>query len=145
MHRGLSGVRRVVFLVPALLVVGAAQATDTVTCADAEGEVSLSYVLDAEANPPILRVDMQLTGDFGVSTAPGQPDHDGEYVSSAFAADGMEGADVSWRDGQGNEHRTISFRIGRVFEAQQAALGGVIAIGGGGLWTVTCRSSALGM
>lgn len=137
--------RRVVFLVPALLVVGAAQATDTVTCADAEGEVSLSYVLDVAANPPIVRVDMQLTDDFGVSTAPGQPDHDGEYVLSAFATDGMEGADVSWRDDQGNEHLTVSFRIGRVFEAQRAALGGVIAVGGGGVWTVACRSSALGM
>lgn len=137
--------RRVFFLVPALLAIDAAQAADTVTCDDAAGEVSLSYVLDAAANPPIVRVDMQLTDDFGVSTAAGQPDHDGEYISSAFAANDMEGADVSWRDDQGNEHLTVSFRIGRVFEAQQAALGGVIAVGGGGVWTVTCRSSALGM
>lgn len=137
--------RRVLILVPALLASGSALGADTVTCADGAGEVTLSYVLDPEANPPIVRVDMQLTDDFGVSTEPGQPDHDGEYVSSAFAGNDMEGADVSWRDDQGTEHLTVSFRIGRVFEAQQAAVGGVIAVGGGGLWTVTCRSSALGM
>lgn len=137
--------KRVLLLLPALLVPSLAQAADAVTCTDAAGEVTLSYVLDDAANPPIVRVDMQLTDDFGVSTEPGQPDHDGEYISKAFAANATEGADVSWRDDQGNEHLTVSFRIGRVFEAQQAAVGGVLAVGGGGLWTVTCRSSALGM
>ncbi len=93
--------KRVLLLVPALLGPVAAQAADTVTCTDAAGEVTLSYVLDDAANPPVVRVDMQLTDDFGVSTEPGEPDHDGEYISKAFAANDMEGADVSWRDDRG--------------------------------------------
>lgn len=120
-------------------------AADTVTCADEKSEVSLTYEIGTAAVQPILSVEMQLTDDFGVSTDPGHPDYDGEYVSHGFVGDGVEGGDVSWRDERGNEHRALSFRIGRVFMAQKAQLGGVLAVDGGGLWTVTCRSSDLGM
>lgn len=122
-----------------------ALALDTVTCADDKGEVSLTYVTGPALVQPILSVEMQLTDDFGVSTNPDHPDHDGEYVSRGFVGDDVEGGEVSWRDEEGREHRTLSFRIGRVFEAQKARVGGVLAVDGGGLWTVTCQSSDLEM
>ncbi|MCR6634656.1 hypothetical protein [Devosia sp.] len=132
----------------ALAVIGlpaSAFALDTVTCADEKGEVSLTYVTGPAFVQPILSVEMQLTDDFGVSTNADHPDYDGEYVSRGFVGDDVEGGEVSWRDEKGNEHRALSFRIGRVTEAQKAQVGGVLAVDGGGLWTVTCRSSDLGM
>jgi hypothetical protein len=128
----------------ALALVPAAFAADTVTCTDADSEITLVYTLDADLSVPITRVDMQLTGDFGLSTDAGHADHDGEFVSAAFIGDDVEGAEVSWTDESGGAHRALSFRIGRVFEAQSAMVGGVIAVSGGGLWTITCRSSDLG-
>lgn len=122
-----------------------ALALDTVTCADDKGEVTLTYVTGPALVQPVLSVAMQLTGDFGVSTDPDHPDHDGEYVSRGFIGDGVEGGEVSWRDGKGDEHRALSFRIGRVTEAEKAQVAGVLAVDGGGLWTVTCKSSDLGM
>jgi len=136
---------KLVLAVCALGLATSAQALDTVTCADDAREVNLTYVVGPALVQPILSVEMQLTDDFGVSTDPEHPDHDGEYVSRGFVGDGVEGGDVSWRDDKGREHLTVSFRIGRVFEAQKAQVGGVVAVGGGGLWTVTCRSSDLGM
>lgn len=136
-----------IFLV-ALAAVGlpvSAFALDTVTCADEKGEVSLTYVTGPAFVQPVLSVEMQITGDFGVSTNADHPDHDGEYVSRGFIGDDVEGGEVSWRDEKGNEHRALSFRIGRVSEGQKAQVGGVLAVDGGGLWTVTCRSSDLGM
>ncbi|CAN7543696.1 hypothetical protein [Devosia sp. LjRoot3] len=132
----------------ALAVIGlpaSAFALDTVTCADEKGEVSLTYVTGPAFVQPVLSVEVQLTDDFGVSTNADHPDYDGEYVSRGFVGDDVEGGEVSWRDEKGNEHRALSFRIGRVTEAQKAQVGGVLAVDGGGLWTVTCRSSDLGM
>lgn len=134
--------------VVALAAIGlpaSAFALDTVTCTDEKGEVSLTYVTGPAFVQPVLSVEMQLTDDFGVSTNADHPDYDGEYVSRGFVGDDVEGGEVSWRDEKGNEHRVLSFRIGRVTEAQKAQVGGVLAVDGGGLWTVTCRSSDLGM
>jgi hypothetical protein len=122
-----------------------ALALDTVSCTDAGGEISFTYVTGPALVQPVLSVEMQLTDDFGLSTDPAHPDHDGEYVSAGFIGDDVEGGDVSWTDEEGREHLAMSFRSGRVFEARQAQVGGVVAVGGGGLWTVTCRSSDLGM
>lgn len=122
-----------------------AAALDTVTCTDADNELSLSYTIGQALVQPILGVEIQLTGDFGLSTDPDHPDHDGEYVSRGFVGDDVEGADVFWRDDKDRDHQAMSFRIGRVFEAQRAKVGGVVAVAGGGLWSVTCRSSDLGM
>ena len=134
-----------VLFILALSTVAPAMALDTVKCADANGEVSLTYTIGKALVQPILGVEMQLTGDLGVSTDADHPDHDGEYVSRGFVGDDVEGGEVSWKDDDGREHLALSFRIGRVFEAQRAQIGGVLAVSGGGLWTVTCQSSALGM
>ncbi|MHA6299308.1 hypothetical protein [Devosia sp. CAU 1758] len=118
---------------------------DTVSCVDAAGEITLTYTLGPALVQPVLSVEMQLTGDFGLSTDPDHPDHDGEYVSAGFIGDDVEGGDVSWKDADRREHLAMSFRIGRVSEARQAQVGGVVSVAGGGLWTITCRSSDLGM
>lgn len=138
-------IKTFVVMLAAIGLPASAFALDTVTCADDKGEVSLTYVTGPALVQPILSVEMQLTDDFGVSTNADHPDHDGEYVSRGFVGDDVEGGEVSWRDEKGNEHRALSFRIGRVTEAQKAQVGGVLAVDGGGLWTVTCRSSDLGM
>lgn len=122
-----------------------AVALDTVVCADADGEITFTYVTGPALVQPVLRVEMQLTDDFGISTDPDHPDHDGEYVSRGFIGEDVEGGDVSWKDEDGREHLAMRFRIGRVFEAQRAQVGGVVSVAGGGLWTVTCQSSDLGM
>ena len=127
-----------------LIVASPAMALDTVTCADAAGEITFTYVTGPALVQPVLSVEMQLTGDYGLSTDPDHPNHDGEYVSRGFIGDDVEGGDVSWKDEDGHEHLAMSFRIGRVYEARQAQVGGVVAVAGGGLWTVTCRSSDLG-
>lgn len=127
-----------------LVAASPALALDTVTCADANGEITFTYVTGPALVQPVLSVEMQLTGDYGLSTDPEHPDHDGEYVSRGFIGDDVEGGDVSWKDEDGNEHLAMSFRIGRVYEARQALVGGVVAVAAGGLWTVTCRSSDLG-
>jgi hypothetical protein len=120
-------------------------ALDTVVCGDAAGEITFTYVTGPALVQPVLGVEMQLTDDFGISTDPDHPDHDGEYVSGGFIGEDVEGGEVSWKDDAGSEHLAMSFRIGRVYEAQAAQVGGVVAVSGGGLWTVTCRSSDLGM
>ncbi|MBN9336221.1 hypothetical protein [Devosia sp.] len=134
-----------IFALVTVLSPAGAYALDTVTCADAKGEVSLTYVIGQAFVQPILSVEMQLTDDFGVSTNGDSPDYDGEYISRGFVGEDVEGADVSWRDDKAKEHLTLSFRIGRVSEGQKAAVGGVLSVVGGGLWTVSCRSSNLGM
>lgn len=131
-------------LAASLLLAGPVAALDTVICEDANGEISFTYVTGPALVQPVLSVEMQLTGDFGISTDPEHPDHDGEYVSRGFIGEDVEGGDVSWKDEDGGEHLAMSFRIGRVYEARQAQVGGVVAVAGGGLWTVTCRSSDLG-
>lgn len=130
-------------VVAALLVTAPVAALDTVTCTDAAGEISFTYVTGPALVQPVLSVEMQLTDDFGLSTDPDHLDHDGEYVSNGFIGSDVEGGEVSWKDENGNEHLAMSFRIGRVYEAQRAQVGGVVAVAGGGLWTVTCQSSDL--
>lgn len=131
--------------VAALLMVGPVAALDTVVCADADGEITFTYVTGPALVQPVLSVEMQLTDDFGISTDPDHPDHDGEYVSRGFIGEDVEGGDLSWKDEAGREHLAMSFRIGRVTEGQRAQVGGVVSVVGGGLWTVTCTSSDLGM
>lgn len=131
-------------LTASLLLAAPVAALDTIICEDVDGEISFTYVTGPALVQPVLSVEMQLTGDFGISTDPGHPDHDGEYVSRGFIGEDVEGGDVSWKDEDGREHLAMSFRIGRVYEARQAQVGGVVAVAGGGLWTVTCRSSDLG-
>ena len=128
-----------------LLSLGPAAALDTVRCADADGEITFTYVTGPALVQPVLSVEMQLTDDFGISTDPDHPDHDGEYISRGFIGEDVEGGDLSWKDDGGNEHLAMSFRIGRVTEGQRAQVGGVVSVAGGGLWTVTCTSSDLGM
>ncbi len=123
-----------------LLAAPAVHAAETVTCTDANDEITFSYRIDPDAPQPILWVEMQLTGDFGLVTDPANPKFDGDYVSMGYTAHGMEGGDVAWRDDQGREHAAMSFRIGRVYEAQQGHIAGAISVDGGGLWTVTCSS-----
>lgn len=128
-----------------LLLAGPAAALDTVRCKDVAGEIALIYVIDRSAVQPILSVEMQLTGDFGLATDTVHPDYDVEYLSNGFVGDSVEGADLSWKDDNGHAHLAMSFRIGRVSEARVALVGGTVSVAGGGLWMVTCQSSALDM
>lgn len=139
-----AGLLRAGLVVAAVLAVVPVAALDTVVCADAGGEISFTYVTGPALVQPVLSVEMQLTDDFGISTDADHPDYDGEYVSGGFIGEDVEGGEVSWKDDAGNEHLAMSFRIGRVYEAQGAQVGGVVAVAGGGLWTVTCKSSDLG-
>ncbi|MFZ1469996.1 MAG: hypothetical protein WAT09_13615 [Paracoccaceae bacterium] len=124
---------------------GPIAALDTVTCHDAESSVTFTYVTDSTTVQPIVTVEVQLHNDSGLSTDPAPPNHASEYVSNAFIGDDMEGAGLSWKDGDEREQRAMRFRIGRVYEAGQAIVGGVVSTAGGGRWAVTCRSSDLDM
>jgi hypothetical protein len=118
-----------------------AVAVETVTCTDADGEVTFSYDIDPRLEQPILAVDMQLTDDYGFTTRPDRPDYDGEYVSEGAAGNDFEGGEVSWGDEDGSRRHAMSFRIGRAFEARQAVVGGVVAVAAGGVWVVSCTST----
>ena len=122
----------------------AAAAVDTVSCTDPHGEITFSYTIDGSLPQPLIGVEMQLADDFGFSTEPGHPKHDGEYVSDGFKLDDMEGGDVSWDENDGDPHLAMSFRIGRAYHGAFHVIGGVVSVGGGGVWVVECRSSAYG-
>lgn len=139
-HSDLARCRWPIALGLVLLAAPAVHASETVSCTDANDEIAFSYGIDPHAPQPILWVEMQLTGDFGLVTDPSHPKFDGDYISTGYTAHGMEGGDVAWRDDQGREHAAMSFRIGRVYEAQQGHVAGAVSVDGGGLWTVTCSS-----
>jgi hypothetical protein len=120
-----------------------ALALDTVACADAAGEIAFTYVTGPALVQPVLSVEMQLTGDFGLSTDPDHPDYDGEYVSAGFIGNDVEGGDVSWDDDKGDRHLAMSFRIGRAYHGAHSVVGGVVSVQGGGVWIVECQSSNL--
>lgn len=127
----------------AILIMGLASpamAGARVTCLDADRAIVFSYTVDSNASQPILKVEMQLTDDFGLSTDPAHPNNSGEYVAHGFIIEGMHGADLLWQDDDGNELRVMSFRIGTVHEAKQERIGGVVSVAGGGVWTVTCQA-----
>lgn len=125
------------FIIPA----GLAHAAETVSCSDAAGEISFSYGVDPDLAQPILWVTMQLTSDYGLSTIAGEKNSNGEYVAKGFVGDDVEGGDVAWRDEEGREHHSMSFRLGRVYEARDGRIAGAVAVDGGGLWTVTCTEA----
>jgi hypothetical protein len=134
-----------VFFSIALITPSAALALDTVSCVDNDREITFNYDLDHAATPPVTRVEMQLTDDFGFSTDPAHPKHDGEYISDGFSSGDIEGGDVSWDEEDGSRHLTMSFRIGRASHGAFHAIGGVVSIGGGGVWVVECQSSDYGV
>lgn len=113
-------------------------AAETVTCTDADNQIRFSYGVDPDLDQPILWVEMQLAGDFGLSTDPAHRNHDKEYIVTGFSRDDVDGGDIAWRDERKREHVAMSFRIGRVFEAREQHIAGAVSVAGGGLWTVTC-------
>jgi len=124
-----------------LLAAPVAHAAETIVCADADDEIRFSYGIDPELEQPVLWVEMQLTGDYGLSTDPAHDKFDGEYVAKGFVGDDVEGGDVAWRDEEGREHHAMSFRLGRVYEARDGRIAGAVSVDGGGLWTVTCTEA----
>jgi hypothetical protein len=122
---------------------GAAQAFDTYSCGDANGEVSVVFDHDAALAEPFTRVEMQITDDYGLSTVPGAEDHSGEFVSAHYAGEDFIGADIMWRDetGKVNGLTVMSLRIVTVYEKPNELITGGVAIGGGGVWTLVCTRS----
>lgn len=130
---------RAVALGGCLFAAPLAYAIETIVCADAGDEIRFSYGIDPKLERPILWVEMQLTGDFGLSTVSTHRNFNGEYVAASFGHNDIQGADIKWRDDNGREHNTMSFRIGRVSEARQERMAGAVSVVAGGVWTVTCK------
>src|SRR5690554_1339541 len=123
-----SGQARLMAFSLCLLAAPVAHAMETVTCADADDEIHFSYGIAPNLDQPILWVEMQLTGDFGLSTVSTHRNFNGEYVTASFSRHDIEGADINWRDDEGSEHNTMSFRIGRVSEARQGHMAGAVSV-----------------
>lgn len=124
----------------ALLLSSSAHAAETYTCTDASNEVMVVFDYDRRAEQPFLRIDMQLTGDYGFSTAPDHPNHDGEFVAEHFAGNGFIGADVLWRDGAGRVSPILALglRVVEVHERPRSLVTGGVSVSAGGVWTVVC-------
>jgi hypothetical protein len=123
-----------------LLLASSAHAAETYTCVDADNEVTVIFDYDRRAEQPFLRIDMQLTHDYGFSTDPHHPNHDGEFVAEHFAGDGFIGADVLWRDEAGRVSPVLALglRIVEVHERPRSLVTGGVSVSAGGVWTVVC-------
>lgn len=123
----------------ALLSATPAFAVDTYDCADAKGEVSLEFDLD-NGDAPFKRVQMQMTGDFGISTDPAHPDFDGEYIGAQFTGEDFQGVDLSWKDDTDRVHKAMSLRLVSAWHGDAIVVAGALSVDGGGVWAVTCTA-----
>lgn len=131
---------RLTILAVALLTTGVAQASEHYACADAKGEITLSFDYDHAAAEPFTGVLMQLTDDFGIATDPDHPDHNGEFVSAHYAGEDFIGAELRVRaaNGKVGSLPVMQIRIVKVSEGAHLLVTGGVSVGGGGIWTVTC-------
>ena len=113
-------------------------AIETYECRDRDGAVTVEYDYQYDAEPPFLRVQMQLTDDFGLSTDPAHEDHDGEYIAATYEDNAFRGVDVEWKDENGGRHNAMRLRLVSVSEGAHYLQTGGLSVGGGGIWTVTC-------
>ncbi|HEV7344190.1 MAG TPA: hypothetical protein VGN60_00965 [Devosia sp.] len=119
------------------LATGSVQASEIYRCADTEGEIALAFEYDAGAVEPFAWVEMQLTGDFGISTDPTHRNFDGEFVSDHYVGEDFIGADLKVHV---NSLPVMQFRIVRVSEGAHELMTGGVGVGGGGVWSVICQS-----
>lgn len=121
--------------VAALCLATTPAVAETVHCADAAGEVALEYDVEWGEHDRVTRVQMQIAGDFGISTDPAHEDHSGETI----AEQAVEGdrVDVTLRVDGGPPALTL--RLVTVSEGAYWLQGGVLGVGGGGLWLVRCE------
>ncbi len=126
-----------------LLTTASAQAAQHYACADANGEITLAFDYDAAAAEPFGHVEMQLTDDFGISTDPGHEDHSGEFVSAHYAGEDFIGAELRVKDADGKVSGlpAMQIRLVTVSEGANMLVTGGVSVGGGGIWTVTCKVS----
>jgi hypothetical protein len=120
---------------PALITIAYAAASpalaETVYCADAKGEVAIEYdVVDAA----VMRVQMQMTDDFGISTDPAHPDHSGETIAAQSVT--SDSVDVTLRVNAGPP--ALRLRLVVVADGVYWLNAGALSVAGGGLWAATC-------
>ena len=129
--------------IAALLICSAtpAFAVDTYDCADAKGEVAVEFDLDS-GDAPFKRVQMQISGDIGISTDPVHPDFDGEYISAQFTGEDFQGVDLSWKDENDRMHKAMSLRLVSAWHGDAIVIAGALSVDGGGVWAVTCTARA---
>ena len=132
--------RTALFIIVSLLATSSAQAAEHYACADANGEISLSFDYVATAAEPFTALEMQLTDDFGIATDPGHSDHSGEFVSAHYTGEDFIGAELRVRDANGTVGGlpVMQIRLVTVSEGAHMLVTGGVSVGGGGIWTVTC-------
>ena len=108
---------------------------ETVHCADANGEVAVEYDID-EAQSLITRVQMQIAGDFGISTDPAHPDHSGEKLAEQSVTG--DSVDVVLRVEGGPPALHLRLVVVSHGNGAQWLNAGALAVEGGGLWAVSC-------
>jgi hypothetical protein len=113
----------------------------TVHCSDAKSEVAVEYdvAFDDKANTDtVTRVQMQIAGDFGISTDPAHPDYSGEAIAEQYF-----GNDVMMVNLRAPDEGTpaLELRLGTAYLARQAITAGVLGVNGGGLWAVVCSDA----
>ena len=123
-----------------LLAIASGEAGERYACADANGEIALSFDYDASAAEPFTSLEMQLTDDFGIATDPAHPDFSGEFVSAHYAGEGFIGAELRVKDatGQVSGLPVMQIRLVTVSEGAHMLVTGGVSVGGGGIWTVIC-------
>jgi hypothetical protein len=127
---------RAVLLASAMAMTISPVLAETVKCTDAKGEVAVEYDIDYEPDPnAVTRVQMQIAGDFGISTDPAHEDYSGEDIAEQVVDRGL--VDVTLRvKGEGGP--ALRLRVVEASEGQASVTAGVLAVSGGGVWAITC-------
>lgn len=109
---------------------------ETIHCADAGGEVSIAYDVGREAGrDTVMRVEMQITDDFGISTDPTHEDYSGEDIAEQAVTGRF--TEVVLRVGGGLP--SLILRLADGDEGDRRLRAGVLSVAGGGVWAVQCE------
>ena len=122
-------------IVTALLATASPALAETVRCADAKDEVAVEYDID-ESRSLITRLQMQITGDFGISTDPSHPDHSGEEIAEQSVTG--DSVDVMLRAGGGPPALHLRLVTVSHGHGNHWISAGALAVEGGGVWAVSC-------
>lgn len=125
---------RALLFFPLLLAASPAMA-ETVHCADQAGEVAVEFDLDRSGETTaVTRVQMQIDGDFGISTDPGHEDYSGEDLAETTI--GAHFIEIVLRVDGGLPALTL--RLVDADHGDTWLRAGVLSVAGGGVWVVSC-------
>lgn len=127
---------RLAILLAASALLATPAFAETVKCADAKGEVAVEYDIGTPDEPNLItRVQMQIAGDFGISTDPSHEDYDGEDIAEQFVMHDLMSVTLRVQD----RLPALQLKLAEASEGDFSIRAGVLAVAGGGVWAVVCE------